>query len=39
MIKIRMRWTGHVACIEDKKCAYRGNLRDRDLLEDLILVG
>ena len=31
----RMRWAGHVACIEGKKGEYRGNLRERDHLEDL----
>ena len=35
MIKTRrMRWTENVACIEGKKGAYRGNLRERDHLGD-----
>jgi hypothetical protein len=37
VIKYRiMRWAGHVACVGDRICAYRGlvgNLRERDHLE------
>jgi len=38
----RMRWTGHVARMVEKSCAYRvwwGNLRERDHLEDLSVEG
>ena len=37
-----MRWTGHVARMVEKSCAYRvwwGNLRERDHLEDLSVEG
>ena len=43
LIKLRrMRWAGHVARIGDTKDAYsvwRGNLRERDQLEDLGIGG
>ena len=38
MIKSRMRWVGYVACMGNRRCAYRvwwGALRERDHLEDL----
>jgi hypothetical protein len=36
VIKTRIKgWAGDVACIEGKSGAYRGNLRERDHLEDL----
>jgi len=38
MIKTRrMRWARNVACVEGKKVAYRGNLRERDNLDDLVV--
>jgi len=40
MIKSRMRWMGYVACIGNRRCAYRvwrGALRERNHLEDLDL--
>ena len=38
MIKTRrMRWSGHVASTEGKKGSYRGNLRERDHLEILVV--
>jgi hypothetical protein len=33
----RMRWAGHVACMEERRGVYRilvGNMRERDHLED-----
>jgi hypothetical protein len=38
----RMRWVGHVECLEERGGAYRfwqGNLRQRDHLEDLGIDG
>jgi hypothetical protein len=43
VIKLRrMRWAGHVACMGDRRGAYRvlvGDLRERDHLEDLGIDG
>jgi hypothetical protein len=35
----RMRWAGHVACIEGSRGAYMENLRERDHLEELEVDG
>ena len=32
-----MRWAGDVACIEGNKVAYRGNLREKGHLEELVV--
>ena len=42
VIESRMRWAGHVACLGDRKDAYRGlmgHFRARDILEDLSIDG
>jgi hypothetical protein len=42
VIESRMRWAGHVACMGDRKGAYRvlkGHFRVRDILEDLNING
>jgi hypothetical protein len=42
VIESRMRWAGHVACMGDRKGAYRvlmGYFRVRDILEDLNVDG
>jgi hypothetical protein len=38
----RMRWVGHVACMCDRRCAYRflvGDMMERNHLEDLRIDG
>jgi hypothetical protein len=42
VIELRMRWTGHVACIGDRKGVHRvlmEHFRARDILEDLSVDG
>jgi hypothetical protein len=37
-----MRWVGHVACVGERRGAYRvlvGHLRETDHLEDLVVDG
>ena len=39
VVKSRMRWTGHVASIGNRRGACRGDLRERVHLEDLSVDG